>query len=345
MSRGAKDASEGAVRGQRQRTANAEEADGGLTATSRKGTVVSRPTKDSSQSVSERSSESSSKSSSDSSSDSSSAGASVGSSVGDIARRISSPFVAFLVTFGEHMMMLGDAARWLLRRPFRWRLFVDQMDFIGVGSMPIVLLVGFFSGAVAALQGINALSIFNQERWVGVTVGISLAEELAPVFTGLMVTARAGSGIATELGSMRTTEQIDAITTFAVNPVQYLITPRLVSATLMMPVMTMAFNIIGLTGAYIVSIVIYDLDFGQVTGLFSYWVEGRHYGKGLIKSAVFGLALALAACFRGFNVRGGAKEVGMATTRSVVTGSVSILVLDYFLIEILNMFFPTGRQG
>lgn len=254
------------------------------------------------------------------------------------------PAAAFLTGFGAHLMLLSNATAWLFRRPFRWRLVLDQMEFIGVGSLPIVLLVGFFSGAVSALQAINALSIFGQERWVGVTVGVSLAEELAPVFAGLMITARAGSGMATELGSMRITEQVDALTTFAVNPVQYLITPRLLAATLMGPVLTMAFNIIGLVGAYLVAILVRNLDVGQVTGLFTYWVDPRHYFKGLVKAAVFGLTLALAACYQGFHVRGGAKEVGLATTRSVVTGSVCILVLDYFLIEMLNAIWPMASK-
>ena len=254
------------------------------------------------------------------------------------------PFVAFLNGLGSHLILLANALTWLFRRPFRPRLFLEQMEFIGVGSLPIVLLVGFFSGAVTALQAISALSIFGQERWVGATVGIGLAEELAPVFAGLMITARAGSGIATELGSMRITEQVDALTTFAVNPVQYLITPRLIAATLMGPVLTMAFNIIGLFGAYLVAIVMKNLDVGQVTGLFVDYVEPRHYVKGLIKAGVFGLTLALAACYQGFNVRGGAKEVGLATTRAVVTGSVCILVLDYFLIEMLNAIWPLAGK-
>ncbi|MDX2022761.1 MAG: ABC transporter permease [Deltaproteobacteria bacterium] len=258
--------------------------------------------------------------------------------------RILKPFADFISAFGAHMIMLFSAFVWLFRRPFRLRLFWEQMEFIGVGSLPIVMLVGFFSGAVSALQAINALSIFDQERWVGVTVGVSLAEELAPVFAGLMITARAGSGIATELGSMRITEQIDALTTFAVNPTQYLITPRVVAGALMVPVLTMAFNIIGLVGAYLVSITVHNLDVGQVTGLFTYWVDPRNYIKGLCKAFVFGLALTLAACYQGFNVRGGAKEVGLATTRSVVTGSVCILVLDYFLIEVLNAFWPISGE-
>ena len=252
------------------------------------------------------------------------------------------PIFSFVETLGGHIAMLGSALAWLVRPPFRPRQFVEQMAFIGVGSLPIIMLVGFFSGAVSSLQAINALAIFQQERFVGATVGVSLARELAPVFTALMITARVGSGMATELGSMRITEQIDALTTFAINPVQYLVTPRIVSSVLMMPVMCMVFNILGLLGGYVVAIMVKGLDYGTVVELFAYWTDPRDYVVGLIKAAVFGLALSLAACYRGFNVKGGAKEVGLATTRSVVTGSVSVLILDYFLIEVLVVFWPYG---
>ncbi len=252
------------------------------------------------------------------------------------------PPLKFLAAFGEHMMLLGRALAWIVRPPFRPKLFVEQMEFVGVGSLPIVTLVGFFTGAVSALQTVSALKLFQQERWVGFTVGVSLAQELAPVFTALMITARAGSGMATELGSMRITEQIDSLTTFAVNPIQYLVTPRIVATILVMPLMTMVFNVIGLCGGYVVAIVMSHVDFGQASELYRYWTDPKDYYMGLIKSAVFGLALALTACYQGFNVRGGAKEVGRATTRAVVYGSVSVLVLDYFLIEILSLIWPFG---
>jgi phospholipid/cholesterol/gamma-HCH transport system permease protein len=242
--------------------------------------------------------------------------------------------------FGDHALMLLKATGWLFRPPFRLRLFLDQMEFVGVGSLPIILLVGFFSGAVSAQQTIRALEIFRQERFVGATVGLSLALELAPVFTALMITARAGSGMATELGSMRITEQIDALSTFAVNPVQYLITPRIVASIIMMPIMTMVFNIVGLIGAYLYSIYVKQVDVGAFIEYFRYWTDPSDYIQGGIKAAVFGAALSLAACYQGFNVRGGAKEVGLATTRAVVAGSVSVLVLDYFLSDMLSTFFP-----
>jgi phospholipid/cholesterol/gamma-HCH transport system permease protein len=202
------------------------------------------------------------------------------------------PFVGFVTVFGEHFMLLAEATAWLFRRPFRRRQLLDQMEFIGVGSLPIVLLVGLFSGAVSTLQAIGALRIFNQERFVGATVGISLAQEFAPVFTGLMVTARAGSGMATELGSMRITEQIDSLTTFAVNPVQYLITPRLLASIFMVPVLTMAFNIIGLAGGYAVAIWLNHLDFGLVADLFRYWVTSSASSKLACSASRWRLRLA-----------------------------------------------------
>jgi phospholipid/cholesterol/gamma-HCH transport system permease protein len=256
--------------------------------------------------------------------------------------RALSPLTGAISIFGEHILLLGRAVVWLFRRPLRLRLFFDQMEFVGVGSLPIIMLVGFFTGAVTALQAILALSLFEQQRYVGFGVGISLARELAPVFTALMITARAGSGMATELASMRITEQVDALTTFAVNPVQYLVTPRLVASCLMLPVMNMVFNVVGLIGVYVVAIVSYHIDLGQVLELFRHGVDPIDYVEGLIKAFFFGLTMATCACYQGLNVRGGAKEVGLATTRAVVSTSVTVLVLDYFLIQVMNVLFPYG---
>jgi phospholipid/cholesterol/gamma-HCH transport system permease protein len=250
------------------------------------------------------------------------------------------PVLGPLAVFGEHVKLAIDATAWLFRPPFRRRLFMDQMEFIGVGSLPIIIMVGFLTGSVAALQAMYALQMFQQERWAGMVVGLALATDLAPVFTALMITARAGSGMATELASMRVSEQIDALVTFAVNPVQYLVSPRIVAAIVMLPVMTMVFNFVGLVGGFVMTVLVYNVDFGQLTALFRFWVDPINYIKGLLKAAVFGFSLSLAACYQGFNVRGGAKEVGAATTRAVVVGSVSVLVLDYFLIKILSAIWP-----
>jgi phospholipid/cholesterol/gamma-HCH transport system permease protein len=254
--------------------------------------------------------------------------------------KLFSPLPGAVALFGEHVLLLARALVWLFRRPLRLRLFFDQMEFVGVGSLPIIMLVGFFTGAVTALQAILALSLFEQQRYVGFGVGISLARELAPVFTALMITARAGSGMATELASLRITEQVDALTTFAVNPVQYLVTPRLVASALMLPALSMVFNVVGLIGVYVVAIVSYHIDLGQVLALFRWGVDPIDYIQGLIKAFFFGVTMATCACYQGLNVRGGAKEVGLATTRAVV--STSVTVLDYFLIQIMNVVFPYG---
>jgi phospholipid/cholesterol/gamma-HCH transport system permease protein len=261
----------------------------------------------------------------------------------EVGLRLFAPLLWFLQALGEHMQLLGQSFAWLFRRPFRPRLFLEQMEFVGVGSLPIVMLVGLFTGAVSAVQAILALSRFQQERWAGFAVGVSLARELGPVFTGLMITARAGSAMATELGSMRITEQIDALNTFAVNPVQYLVTPRVVASILMMPVMTMVFNVLGLIGGYVIIVLVYDIDFGQAAELFRFNTDPNDYYQGLIKALIFGLAMAITACYQGFNVRGGAKEVGRATTRAVVASSVAILVLDYPLIQIFTVIWPVGQ--
>jgi phospholipid/cholesterol/gamma-HCH transport system permease protein len=261
------------------------------------------------------------------------------------ARRLSlrwlgAPFRGFFGFFGDHAILLGQAIVGIFRPPFRVRLYLEQMHFVGVGSLPIIMLVAFFSGMVSAQQTVRALELFRQERYVGGAVGLSLALELAPVFTALMITARAGSGMATELGSMRITEQIDALTTFAVNPIQYLVTPRIVAAFVMLPVMTMVFNVVGMLGAFLYSVVLKSIDLGAFMEYYSYWTDPSDYFQGCVKASVFGVALALAACYEGFNVRGGAKEVGLATTSAVVSGSVSVLVLDYFLSDMLATFFP-----
>lgn len=257
--------------------------------------------------------------------------------------KVFAPILWFLNILGEHMILLGRSFAWLFRPPFRPRLFLEQMQFVGVGSLPIVMLVGLFAGAVSALQALLALTMFQQQRWVGLGVGISLARELAPVFTSLMITARAGSAMATEIGSMRIYEQIDALNTFAVNPIQYLVTPRVVASIVMLPVMTMVFNVVGLVGGYFVAVVLYDVDFGQAADLYRFYTDPSDYAQGMIKATVFGLSMAVTACYQGLNVRGGAKELGLATTRAVVASSVSILVLDYPMIQLFTVIWPFGE--
>jgi phospholipid/cholesterol/gamma-HCH transport system permease protein len=232
---------------------------------------------------------------------------------------------------GEFTTFVGEVLVSIVRPPFRPGLLLQQMDFIGVGSLFIILLTGTFTGAVFTLQTVYAFSLFGMESLVGATVTLALTRELSPVLASLMITGRAGSAMATELGTMRVTEQVDALKSMAVNPVQYLVVPRLLASVVMFPVMTMIFNLVGVVGAYIVGVEMFGIDPGSFVEKIRILVQPRDVLYGLIKAGAFGALVTLIACHRGYNAEGGARGVGAATTRSVVLGSVSIMVMDYFL--------------
>lgn len=236
---------------------------------------------------------------------------------------------------GETTLLGFGVLRWAVRPPFRVSLMLQQMEFIGVGSLFIVLLTGLFTGLVFALQSSFAFATFNAESLVGATVVISMTRELSPVLSGLMVTGRAGSAIATELGTMKVSEQIDALSTMAVNPVQYLAVPRVFAMTFVMPLLAMLFNMVGFFGAYIISVFQAGIDQGTFMGRIHQYVQLSDVLGGLFKSAVFGFVIALIACQKGMHAEGGSRGVGLAATRTVVSGSVIILVLDYVLTTII----------
>ena len=245
-----------------------------------------------------------------------------------------------LAWVGSRASLLSQAVSGVFGRPWRGSLALRQMQSVGVGSLPLIAMVGFFSGGVAAESTLSALASFRQEANVGGLVGVSLAIELAPVFTGILLAARAGAGMAAELGSMRISEQVDALVSFNIDPVQYLVTPRLLASVVMAPFLTMVFNIVGLCGAYLVAIKLKQIDPGAVLASFRYYTDPTDYLQGAIKAAVFGLSFSVLACYRGLAVSGGAREVGRATTAAVVDGAASILVLDYFLTDALLLVWP-----
>ena len=232
---------------------------------------------------------------------------------------------------GRAVLLLSSALTWSFRPPYRFRQLLNAMEFVGVGSLFIVALTGLFTGAVFALQGAGAFRLFNAESLVGSTVAISLARELSPVLTGLMVTGRAGSGIATELGTMRVTEQIDALYTMAVNPVQYLVAPRFWAGIVMVPLLSVLFTLVGMVGCHFVGVVLLNIDEGVFYERVRWYVTPDDLTSGLIKASVFGGILTLVGCYKGFYAKGGARGVGLATTQSVVVSSVLILMADYFL--------------
>ncbi|MGC6418058.1 MAG: MlaE family ABC transporter permease [Bradymonadia bacterium] len=232
---------------------------------------------------------------------------------------------------GRAAILCAETFAWTLRPPYRIKQLFNAMEFVGVGSIFIVLLTGLFTGAVFALQGAGAFRMFNAESLVGPTVGISLARELSPVLTGLMVTGRAGSGIATELGTMRVTEQIDALYTMAVNPVQYLIVPRVIAGLVMVPILSVLFTLVGMGGCYFVGVVLLNIDPGIFISKVQWFVDPKDLINGLVKACAFGGILTMVGCYKGFYASGGARGVGIATTQSVVLSSVLILIADYFL--------------
>ncbi len=227
--------------------------------------------------------------------------------------------------------LLAQVAKLAVRRPFRVLNLFNQLDFVGVGSIFIVALNGVFSGMVFAQQSARAFEMFNAESLVGPTVALTITRELAPVFTALMVTMRAGSAMCTELGTMRVTEQIDALETMAVNPIQYLLVPRVLAGLIMVPLLTLVFDLTGLLGGYFVSVVVKGLSAGSFISRTQQWLDPEDISEGLIKGAVFGLFVALVACFKGYYAHGGAKGVGSATTQAMVLSALGIFMLDYLV--------------
>jgi phospholipid/cholesterol/gamma-HCH transport system permease protein len=236
---------------------------------------------------------------------------------------------------GTHVTLFAQSLRWMVSPPFRVGVLVEAMDYIGVQSLLIVMMIGLFVGMVFALQLTSALRQFGTEGFVGATLGIAVTRELSPVFTSIVVAARAGAGMATELGSMRITEQIDALATMAVNPVQYLVTPRVVAGTIMVPLLSLLFVTMAMAGGYGVAVWLEHVDPGVFVENARWLVETKDLVQGLVKATVFGCALTVISCAQGFNASGGAKGVGIGTTRAVVGSFVTILVLDYFLTDII----------
>ncbi len=238
---------------------------------------------------------------------------------------------------GELAILAGQVVMWTIRPPYRIQVYLDALYFVGVGTVFIILLVGGFTGAVFTLQSVLGLQIFAAESMVGGLVGIGLSREFAPVFTALLLTARAGSAMATELGTMRVTDQIDALATMGISPVQYLVAPRVMACTLMAPLLNVLFFLVGLAGGWVIGVEVYGLDPGVFMDIIADWVDPSDILGGMVKCTVLGFLVSLIACRRGFYARGGAAGVGQATTSAVVHGFVVIFIMDYFLTALIQV--------
>jgi phospholipid/cholesterol/gamma-HCH transport system permease protein len=273
------------------------------------------------------------------------ANGSVAGAVWTGVKEAGAPVYHVLDIIGGHLILIGKALAWLPRRPFRGATYLDAAEYIGFGSLPIVLLVGAATGMVLSLQSVNAFRQFGLESFSGGTTGKALALELAPVLTSLMLAGRAGAGMATELGTMRITEQIDALESMAVNPHQYLVLPRIMAAMVVTPILTLLFFVIGMLGAYLSAVVIEHVDHGQWMANLQDIVQIRDVLQGFIKAIFFGFLVASVGCYQGYHASGGGRGVGLGTTRAVVIASVTTVVMDYFLSDILLTIMPTTRGG
>ena len=236
---------------------------------------------------------------------------------------------------GAVLVFLMQTLRWTVSRPFYLKSVLKQMEQIGFNSIPVVLTTALSTGMVLALQSYTGFKRFGAETLIGTVVSLSMTRELGPVLTGLMVAGRAGASMAAELGTMRVTEQIDALTTLATNPMKYLVVPRFVASTVMMFFLTILGMIIGIIGGYFVGVKVLGTNPVTYINNSINYTEVTDIWYGLIKALVFGAVVGLIGCYKGFNTEGGAEGVGKATTGAVVVSCMLILILDYFLSALL----------
>ncbi len=252
----------------------------------------------------------------------------------DIFEAVGATVLGFFGAVGRLSSFIGKSVAHCFLPPFFPAQLGRQIIDIGYYSLPVVGMTALFTGMVLALQSYTGFSRFNAEGAVAGVVVLSVTRELAPVLAGLMVAGRVGASIAAEIGTMRVTEQIDALATLSVNPFKYLIAPRVIAGTIMLPLLVFVGDIIGVFGGYIVGI--YNLGFSPGSYLSQTWdtLEAMDVISGLVKAGVFGFIVATMGCYHGFNSQRGAQGVGAATTNAVVSASILILIFNYILTQV-----------
>jgi phospholipid/cholesterol/gamma-HCH transport system permease protein len=236
---------------------------------------------------------------------------------------------------GRMALFLANTLMWMVRPPFRLRQLLKQMHFIGVKSLFVIVLTGTFTGMVLGLQGYYSLRKFGAEGLLGSAVALSMIRELGPVLTALMVTGRAGSAMTAEIGLMKITEQIDALDTMAISPMQYLVAPKVLAGVLVMPLLASIFDVIGIYGGYLVGVDLLGVSSGAYTGSIESSVEWKDVYGGFLKALSFGVIVTWVCTYKGYNTAMSAEGLGKATTEAVVLASVLVLIWDYFLTSVL----------
>jgi phospholipid/cholesterol/gamma-HCH transport system permease protein len=259
--------------------------------------------------------------------------------IGSVNRLISflgENVIGGVIEVGDLFVFFFSSVAWLFRTPFRIGEIFDQVEFIGNKSVFIILLSGLFTGMVFALQTYSAFHMLSSETLIGPTVALALTRELGPVLTGIIVAGRAGAAMSAQLGTMRVTEQIDALEVMGINPKQYLVAPRIVACIIAMPLLTAAFDFIGNIGSYYLSVHMLSIDSATYLAKINTFARPVDIAQGLIKSAFFGAIFSVIGTYKGFTTSNGARGVGVATNETVVLSSILILVSDYFLSAILK---------
>lgn len=250
-----------------------------------------------------------------------------------------SPLEAVVYGLGHFFIFVGTSLKCIFSHPYRFEEFFKHMDFVGNKSVSIIFLTGIFTGMALSLQIWLGFSIVGMSDLVGPTVALGIFRELGPVLTGLIVAARAGGAMAAQLGTMRVSEQIDALRVMGVDPIQYLVSPRIMASVIVLPLLCGFFDFVAMLGSYVLSVYVLEVDAALFMDKIQAWIKPSDVYQGMFKAAVFGLIFSLICTHRGFFTKGGAKGVGEATNRGVVVSMVTIIIADYVLTNIIRVFF------
>jgi len=257
-----------------------------------------------------------------------------------IAARLSRQFKVFLFYMGGVIILFLETVFWSFVPPLRKRQLFDQMYRIGVNSLPIVFLTALFTGMVLALQSAYQMQRINAEMYIASLVALSMVRELGPVLTALVVAGRVGAAITAEVGTMKVTEQIDALETLATNPIKYLVVPRFLALLFMLPLLTVYADFIGMLGGYIVGVFKLHIGSNMYLNMTTSPLDLKDLYTGLLKSVIFAIIIAIVSCYEGFRTTGGAEGVGRSTTLSVVTSFILIIAADCLFTA---LFYFIGR--
>jgi phospholipid/cholesterol/gamma-HCH transport system permease protein len=256
-------------------------------------------------------------------------------SIVEMIERLGALLIDGITRLGLFVLFLLGAVVYVLLPPYKPRLWVRQIRIIGAESLFLIVLIGGFTGMVLGLQGYNTLRRFGSDGALGTVVALVLVRELGPVLAALMIAARAGSAMAAELGAMQSTEQVDALTVMAINPVQYLVSPRMLAGVISFPLLTSVFDVVGIYGGYMVGVGLMGAPSGAYFNGIAANMESHDIMTGLYKALVFGVVVMWVCCYKGYYAERMATGVSRATTEAVVLSSVLILAFDYFLTSIL----------